>query len=138
MVRSPWSPLFSLLCFYLGMPRSLQDAPMMEWHGFNIHPKGNFSLTTSNYSLFVFPLRERVVFPGSSWPHCLSYVVPDTACYKSLAGGSDMRNSPFPQKRGVCREGSLSSLLFPLPSFHVNVLAWVEQAHLVGMSQPKM
>lgn len=91
--------------------RSLQDAPMMEWHGFHSHSKGNFSLTTSNYSMFVFPLRERIVFPGNSWPHCLSYVVPDTARYKSLAGGGDMRNSPFPQKRGVCMAALPTSFL---------------------------
>lgn len=133
-----WSPLFLLLCFYFGDTKEPTRCSNDGMARIQQPSKGNFSLTTSNYSLFVFPFRERIVLPGNSWPHCLSYVVPDTASYKSLSGGGDMRNSPFPRKRGVCREGSLALLLFPLPSFDVNVLASVEQSHLVDMRQPKM
>lgn len=121
-MRSPWS-LYSHLSICLGMTRGLKDALMMEWQGFSGHSKDDFSLTTSNCSLyFFFFLSERIgstIYLAWSWP---------LRIIKSLVGGGSVRNSPFPRKRDVCKGSSLPLLFFQLPSFDVSMMAWVQQS----------
>lgn len=111
IVRSPWPPLFSLSSVYLGIPRSLRDALMMEWHGFNGHSEGNFSLTTSNYSLFVFLFFFKV--KELSFLATLSNMVLATVCYKVISKRRWCEKFPSSIEKRCVQGGPITTAVLP-------------------------